>query len=39
VREAGSGDPRRLLEGVREGERVVLSPPSDLADGDAVSVQ
>jgi multidrug efflux pump subunit AcrA (membrane-fusion protein) len=39
VREAGSGDPRRLLEGVREGELVVLSPPSDLADGDAVSVQ
>ena len=39
VREAGGGDPRRLLEGVRVGERVVLSPPADLADGDAVSVQ
>ncbi|HSB42547.1 MAG TPA: efflux RND transporter periplasmic adaptor subunit, partial [Methylomirabilota bacterium] len=31
----GSGQ-RRVLSGLREGERVVLAPPATLADGQAV---
>ena len=33
-----SGATRRVLKGVRDGERVVLSPPDTLRDGDAVKV-
>ena len=29
---------RRVLSGLRDGERVVLAPPPDLADGQAVKV-
>jgi hypothetical protein len=36
---AGAGRRRIVERGVAEGERVVLSPPARLADGDRVLVQ
>ena len=33
-----TGGSRQVLTGVRDGERVVLSPPASLRDGDAVRV-
>jgi RND family efflux transporter MFP subunit len=33
-----AGANRRVLQGLRDGERVVLSPPETLKDGDAVKV-
>jgi RND family efflux transporter MFP subunit len=32
-------DLRQVLEGVTSGERVILAPPADLKDGDAVKVE
>jgi RND family efflux transporter MFP subunit len=34
----GAGGQRLVLEGVRDGERVVLAPPPTLADGDRVTL-
>jgi len=36
--DAAGNDPVRVLEGVRPGEQVVLSPPPSLADGDPVEL-
>ena len=32
-------DLRQVLDGVRDGERVILSPPADLQDGDTVKTE
>jgi hypothetical protein len=32
------GASREILKGIRDGERVVLSPPASLKDGDAVKL-
>jgi multidrug efflux pump subunit AcrA (membrane-fusion protein) len=33
------GDGVEVLSGIRPGERIVLDPPADLADGDRVRVR
>jgi multidrug efflux pump subunit AcrA (membrane-fusion protein) len=33
-----AGADRQILSGIREGERVVLSPPESLRDGDRITL-